>query len=65
MPRRGPNRGLPAGQEAFLAAAHALERAMLPQLSAVDLFCLSCTSRAVQQWLLSTPPCLWKVSPSS
>ena len=53
------------GQDAFLAAAQVFEVSMLQHLSAVDLFRLSRVSREVQRWLLSTPPCLWQVGPSS
>ena len=38
-----------------------LQYVLLPHLSAVNLFRLSCTSRAMQHRLLSTPPHLWLV----
>ena len=50
-----------SGEDGFLASRHALQQALLPYLTAKDLFSLSCTCKAVQQWLLSTPPSTWQV----
>ena len=50
-----------SGEQLFLGAAETLQHTLLPHLSAVDLFRLSATSKAMQQWLLSTPPHLWQV----
>ena len=41
-----------------------LQYVLLPRLSAVDLFRLACTSKAMQHWLLSTSPHLWLVRSS-
>ena len=49
------------GEHAFLACMETLQHVLLPQLTARDLFMLSCTSRAMQQWLLNSPPHLWQV----
>ena len=50
------------GAQLFLAAAETLQHTLLPHLSAVDLFRLATTSKAIQEWLLSTPRHLWQVS---
>ena len=56
---------MPHGDQLFLAATETLQHVLLPHLSAVDLFRLACTSKAMQQWILSTPVNLWQVSEAS
>ena len=46
----------------FLTRTEVLQQVLLPCLSVADLFRLSCTSTAMQQWLLGTPTKLWQVS---
>ena len=53
------------GQDCFLAAAEALQHVLLPLLSPRDLFRLGCTSKAMRQWIQSTPASLWRVSSSA
>ena len=52
----------PAGQQLFLDVAETLQHVLLPLLSAQDLLTLSCTCKAIQGWILGTPPQLWQVS---
>ena len=52
-----PDSGVPM----ILACTEVLQEALLPLLSARDLFLLSCTSRAVQHWVLDRPVQLWQV----
>ena len=49
------------GEQLFLAAAETLQHTLLPHLSAVDLSRLATTSKAMQEWLLSTPRHLCQV----
>ena len=50
------------GAAGFLASTEVLEHVLLPLLTARDLFKLSCTSKAMRQWLLGTSPRLWQAS---
>ena len=52
-----------SGAHGFLACSQVLEFELLPRLSARELLCLSSTSKPMQRWLMSTPPCLWQVMP--
>ena len=54
--------GISGGLQLFLQSAETLEYVLLPHLAAADLFKLSCTNTAMQQWLLGTPAHLWQVS---
>ena len=45
----------------MLTYASVFEQAMLPHLSAVDVFRLACVSKGLQQWLLNIPPQRWQV----
>ena len=49
------------GQAMFLSALSVLEDELLPRLNAVNLFRLSSTCKALQGWILATPPTLWQV----
>ena len=50
-----------SGESSFLHYTQVLQEVLLPRLSTVDLFRLSCTSNAMQRWLLNTPVALWQV----
>ena len=45
----------------FLGSTEVLQQVLLPRLTAVDLLRLSLSCKAMQSWLLSTPPDLWQV----
>ena len=53
---------MPRGQGYFLDAAGLLQEVLLPLLSAQSLMRLGCTSKAMKDWIFSTPPQLWQVT---
>ena len=49
------------GVDLFTGSKDTLQSVLLPWLSAADLLRLSTTCKAVETWILSTPPRLWLV----
>ena len=48
-------------QNLLLEASEVLRNTLLPRLDAVSLYRLGSTCKAMQEWVLSTPPQLWQV----
>ena len=48
------------GEHSFLASAAALQDVLLPRLSAAELLRFSLACKAIQAWVLATPPRLWQ-----
>ena len=48
-------------QNYLLAASEVLRNTLLPRLDALSLFRLASTSKAMQAWVLDTPPDMWQV----
>ena len=55
-----PSQG--GGEDLFLASAALLQDVLLPRLSAPELLRFSLACKAIQSWVLATPPVIWQAS---